>query len=157
MKISYDKATDALYLHLADRVSVDSDEVANGIVLDSDGNGVAVGIDIQQASQTLGRQNQAVQCSYVGADDVLHIRLSDKPVVRVVSPDWHANLSYANDGSLVEIELLDAKQKTSHLRASCLREPGVAAKSRHATLTPMRSSEAASLLRTRIREIALSH
>jgi hypothetical protein len=31
-------------------------------------------------------------------------------VVRVVSPDWQANLSYADDGSLVEIELLNAKQ-----------------------------------------------
>ena len=110
MKISYDKATDALYLHLADRESVDSDEVANGIVVDNDADGVAVGIDIQQASHTLGRQNPAVQCTYVGTDDVLHIRLSDKPVARVVSPDWHANLSYADDGSLVSIELLDAKQ-----------------------------------------------
>jgi uncharacterized protein YuzE len=110
MKISYDKATDALYLHLADRASVDSDEVASGIVVDSDANGMPVGIDIQQASQTLGLHNQAVQCTYHGEADVLHIRLSDKPVVRMVSPDWHANLSYAGDGSLVEIELLDAKQ-----------------------------------------------
>ncbi len=110
MKISYDKATDALYLHLADRASLDSDEVANNIVVDSDADGVAVGIDIQQASHTLGRLNQAIQCSYVGTDDVLQIRLSDKPVARVVSPDWHANLSYAVDGSLVAVELLDAKR-----------------------------------------------
>jgi uncharacterized protein YuzE len=110
MKISYDKVTDALYLHLADRASVDSDEVASGIVVDSDTDGLAVGIDIQQASHTLGLHNLAVQCTYHGEDDVLHIRLSDKPAVRMVSPDWHANLSYADDGSLVTIELLDAKQ-----------------------------------------------
>ena len=110
MKISYDKATDALYLYLVDRASVDSDEVVNGIVVDSDADGVAVGIDIQQASHTLGRHNQAVQCIYLGTDDVLQIHLSDKPVARVVSPDWHANLSYADDGSLVAIELLDAKR-----------------------------------------------
>lgn len=110
MKVSYDQPTDALYMHLADRASVDSDEVANGIVVDCDADGLVVGIDIQQASHTLGWQNQAVQFSYVGTDDVLQIRLSDKPVARVVSSDWHANLSYADDGSLVEIELLDAKQ-----------------------------------------------
>lgn len=110
MKISYDKATDALYLHLAERASVDSDEVANGIVVDCDADGLAIGIDIQEASRTLGRHNRAVHCTYYGKDDVLQIRLSDKPVVHVVSPDWNANLSYACDGSLVAIELLDAKQ-----------------------------------------------
>jgi uncharacterized protein YuzE len=110
MKISYDKATDALYLHLAERASVDTDEVANGIVVDCDADGLPVGIDIQQASHTLGPHNPAVQCTYLGKDDVLQIRLSDQPVVRVVSPDWHANLSYADDGSLIEIELLNAKQ-----------------------------------------------
>jgi uncharacterized protein YuzE len=110
MKVSYDKATDALYLHFADRASVDSDEVANGIVVDSDANGLVVGIDIQQASHTLGLHSQAAQCTYHSDDDVLHIRLSDQPVVRVVSPDWHANLSCADDGSLVAIEFLDAKQ-----------------------------------------------
>ncbi|MCF8208974.1 MAG: DUF2283 domain-containing protein [Rhodoferax sp.] len=31
MKISYDKATDSLYVHLADRPSVDSDEVNDGL------------------------------------------------------------------------------------------------------------------------------
>jgi uncharacterized protein YuzE len=110
MRISYDKATDALHLRLVDRASVDSDEVASGIVVDNDADGLAVGIDIQQASRTLGPHNQAVQCTYLGADDVLQIHLSEKPVARVVSPDWHANLSYADDGSLVSIELLDAKQ-----------------------------------------------
>jgi uncharacterized protein YuzE len=110
MKISYDQPTDTLYLHLADRVSVDSDEVADGIVLDNDADGIAVGVDIQQASHTLGPHNQAVQCTYLGTDDVLQIHLSDKLVARVVSPDWHANLSYADDGSLVAIELLDVKK-----------------------------------------------
>lgn len=50
MKISYDKATDSLYIHLADRVSADSDEVQNGVVLDFDANGALVGIDVQHAS-----------------------------------------------------------------------------------------------------------
>ena len=51
MKISYDKATDSLYIHLADRASVDSDEVKDGVVLDYDVNGALVGIDVQLASQ----------------------------------------------------------------------------------------------------------
>lgn len=51
MKISYDKATDSLYIHLADRASVDSDEVNNGVVLDFDANGALVGIDVQHASE----------------------------------------------------------------------------------------------------------
>ena len=51
MKTSYDKETDSLYIHLADRASVDSDEVKDGVVLDYDANGALVGIDVQHASQ----------------------------------------------------------------------------------------------------------
>ncbi len=51
MKISYDKETDSLYIHLADRASVNSDEVNDGVVLDFDANGALVGIDVQHASQ----------------------------------------------------------------------------------------------------------
>ena len=50
MKLSYDQATDSLYIHLADRPSVDSDEVADGVVLDFDSDGALVGIDVQHAS-----------------------------------------------------------------------------------------------------------
>ncbi|OAH96120.1 MULTISPECIES: DUF2283 domain-containing protein [Methylomonas] len=51
MKLRYDQATDSLYIHLADRPSVDSDEVSDGVVLDYDENGTLVGIDLQHASQ----------------------------------------------------------------------------------------------------------
>lgn len=51
MKISYDKATDSLYIHLADRPSVDSDEVKDGVILDFDAQGALVGIDVQHASK----------------------------------------------------------------------------------------------------------
>ena len=51
MKVSYDKATDSLYIHLADRASVDSDEVKDGVVLDFDANGALVGIDVHHASE----------------------------------------------------------------------------------------------------------
>ena len=48
---------------------------------------------------------------YFESDDILQIRVSDKPVVREVSQDWHTNISYAEDGSIVEIVLLDAKKE----------------------------------------------
>lgn len=48
---------------------------------------------------------------YFENDDILQIRVSDKPIVREVSQDWHTNLSYAEDGTIVEIVLLDAKKE----------------------------------------------
>lgn len=60
MKISYDQATDSLYIHLADRVSVESDEVQDGVVLDFDTNGALVGIDLQHASERVDINNLLV-------------------------------------------------------------------------------------------------
>jgi len=60
MKISYDKATDSLYIHLADRPSVDSDEVNDGVVLDFDAHGALVGIDVQHASERADINNLSV-------------------------------------------------------------------------------------------------
>ena len=57
MKISYDKATDSLYIHLADRASVESDEVKDGVVLDFDANGALVGIDVQHARKRADLNN----------------------------------------------------------------------------------------------------
>lgn len=48
---------------------------------------------------------------YFENDDILAIRVSDKPIVREVSQDWHTNISYAEDGTIVEIVLLDAKKE----------------------------------------------
>ena len=47
---------------------------------------------------------------YFEKDDILEIRVSDKPIVREVSQDWHTNISYAEDGSIAEIVLLDAQK-----------------------------------------------
>jgi len=47
---------------------------------------------------------------YFENDDILQIRVSDKLIVREVSQDWHTNISYAEDGTIVEIVLLDAKK-----------------------------------------------
>jgi uncharacterized protein YuzE len=51
MRLSYDVKTDSLYIHLSERVSADSDEVSDGVVLDYAEDGTLVGIDLQHASQ----------------------------------------------------------------------------------------------------------
>jgi hypothetical protein len=48
---------------------------------------------------------------YFEADDILQIKVSDKPIVREVSHGWNTNISYAEDGSVVEIVLLDARKE----------------------------------------------
>jgi uncharacterized protein YuzE len=53
MKLSYHPETDSLYIDLSARHSVDSREVADGIVVDMDETGGIVGIDIQHASERL--------------------------------------------------------------------------------------------------------
>jgi len=63
VKTSYDPATDSLYIHLANRASIDSDEVTEGIVLDYDLNGVMVGIDVQRASQRIDLSGETVKRS----------------------------------------------------------------------------------------------
>lgn len=116
MKIAYDKATDSLYVHLGESASVDSDEVTDGVVLDFDANGTLVGLDVQQASQRIDVNTLAVQYNYAEQDDVLHVRMSGKPIAREVSRDWNTHISYAADGTIVEIVLLDARKKSrSHL------------------------------------------
>ena len=51
MKFHYYPDTDSLYIDLSERTSVDSREVAPGVVLDFDEEGHLVGIDIQHASR----------------------------------------------------------------------------------------------------------
>lgn len=53
MKLHYYPETDSLYIELKPDPSVDSREVADGIVLDIDAEGNPVGIDIDGASQRL--------------------------------------------------------------------------------------------------------
>ncbi len=50
MKLNYDLHSDSLYIDLSDAVSVESREVCDGVVLDFDGDGNVVGIDIEHAS-----------------------------------------------------------------------------------------------------------
>ena len=46
--------------------------------------------------------------TYFDEDDILVIRLSDKPITREVSQNWNTLISYAEDGSAVEVVLLEA-------------------------------------------------
>ena len=50
MKVNYFPDTDSLYIDLAERPSVESREISEGIVLDYDREGTLVGIDIDNAS-----------------------------------------------------------------------------------------------------------
>jgi len=51
MRVRVDHAADAVYLNLTDRPIKDSEEVADGIVLDYDDEGRIVGIEILDASK----------------------------------------------------------------------------------------------------------
>ena len=49
-----------------------------------------------------------MKTTYFPQDDILQMRFSDKPIVRETSQDWNVNISYAADGSIVELVILDA-------------------------------------------------
>lgn len=51
MRLSYHADTDSLYIDLAERPGVESNEVSEGVVLDYDADGILVGIDIDNASR----------------------------------------------------------------------------------------------------------
>src|SRR5207244_4700908 len=52
MKLNYFPDTDSLYIDLSHRPSGESQEVSEGVVLDYDGEGNLVGIDIDHASRS---------------------------------------------------------------------------------------------------------
>jgi hypothetical protein len=52
-----------------------------------------------------------MKTTYHVDDDILEIHISDLPVAREVSHGWNVNIAYAEDGSVVEIVLLEAKEK----------------------------------------------
>lgn len=47
--------------------------------------------------------------TYFEEGDILVIRLSGKPIAREVSQNWNTHISYAEDGSAVEVVLLEAR------------------------------------------------
>ena len=49
-----------------------------------------------------------MRATYYDSDDILVVRLSDKPIHREVSQEWCTHISYAEDGTAVEIVVLGA-------------------------------------------------
>jgi uncharacterized protein YuzE len=56
MKLSYHPDTDSLYIDLSERLSVESCEVSEGVLLDYDSSGRLVGIDIDNAANKVELQ-----------------------------------------------------------------------------------------------------
>jgi uncharacterized protein YuzE len=61
MRFHYYPETDSLYVDLSEKTSVDSREVAPGVVLDFDAEGRLVGIDIDHASQVVNLSRLEVE------------------------------------------------------------------------------------------------
>lgn len=51
MKLSYYPETDSLYIDLSDKISAESRDISEGVVLDYDADGNLVGIDIDNDQQ----------------------------------------------------------------------------------------------------------
>ncbi|MBS3667144.1 DUF2283 domain-containing protein [Vreelandella boliviensis] len=52
-----------------------------------------------------------MRTTYDEADDILVLHLSDKHTVKEVSQDWNTHISYAEDGTIAEIVILDASKQ----------------------------------------------
>jgi len=74
VKIEYFPKTDSLHIDLTERNGVDTADVGEGVVIDLDGEGHAVGIDIDQASRRLDLRTLSLRRFPVHADDVASAR-----------------------------------------------------------------------------------
>ena len=61
MNFHYDKESDSLYIELSSNPSFDSEEVAQGVVVDYDKSGRIVGLDIEYASKHINMNNIHVE------------------------------------------------------------------------------------------------
>jgi uncharacterized protein YuzE len=64
MRMRVDHGADALYLNLTDRPIQDSEEVADGIIVDYDADGHIVGIEILEASKRTNDPEALKQFSF---------------------------------------------------------------------------------------------
>ena len=55
MKVKYDKEVDVLYIKLNDTPIIESDEEKKGVIIDYDGDGKIVSIEILNASKNLSQ------------------------------------------------------------------------------------------------------
>ena len=49
-----------------------------------------------------------MRATYYDDEDTLVLHLSDKPIAREASQDWNTHISYAADGTIVEMVFLEA-------------------------------------------------
>lgn len=52
-----------------------------------------------------------MRTTYDDADDILTVHLSEKPIARECSQDWNTHISYAEDGTVVEVVILEASKQ----------------------------------------------
>lgn len=64
MRVRVDHGADAVYLNLTDRPIKDSEEVADGIVVDYDAEGRIVGVEILDASKRTADPDALKQFSF---------------------------------------------------------------------------------------------
>ncbi len=69
MIFRYDNETDMLYIRLSDGISVESEEVADGIVLDFDADNRVIGVEIEDAGTRV---------------DLAHLELNAMPVSNLI-------------------------------------------------------------------------
>ena len=58
-----------------------------------------------------------MRTTYYDEDVILVFHLSDKPDCREISQAWNTHISYAEDGTAVEIVLLDARANGAYTLA----------------------------------------
>ena len=51
-----------------------------------------------------------MRTTYEEQDDILVLHLCEKPIVKEISQDWNTHVSYADDGSIVEVVILEASK-----------------------------------------------
>ncbi|GHD54758.1 Protein of unknown function [Marinobacter persicus] len=52
-----------------------------------------------------------MRTTYDEADDILVLHISEKAIAKEVSQDWNTHISYAEDGTIVEIVVLEASKQ----------------------------------------------
>jgi uncharacterized protein YuzE len=50
-----------------------------------------------------------MRITYFEKDDTLVIHFADKPIAREASQDWNTHVSFAEDGTVVEVVILEAR------------------------------------------------
>ena len=52
-----------------------------------------------------------MRTTYDEVDDILVLHLSEKEIVKETSQDWNTHISYAQDGTIVEVVILEASKQ----------------------------------------------